>query len=297
MAATWSDGETFKLVELWGDEEIQALLEGCARNKHVYDKIAARMVEAGYERTGVQCRDKIKKLKGEYKKIKDNNNETGRKRKVWKFYDCMNDILGSKPATQPAVVIDTLELDEAREDDDLESSGGSKTVEVVESTKEGDAEKSEERSEETTITITGEDKDQGGKVDIKNKKMKERPKKRGREDKFEKALGTIVDKMMQSQKESDEMFMSLEEKRMRFDERLMEMEDRRLREDKEREERLRREERDFQLRMMMMQQGMQQGVLASQHPSFSPPGVNYNDYSLQNSSSSSAGSQWPEQDM
>ena len=86
MAATWSDGETFKLVELWGDEEIQALLEGCARNKHLYDKIAARMVEAGYERNGVQCRDKIKKLKGEFKKIKDNNNETGRKRKVWKFY-------------------------------------------------------------------------------------------------------------------------------------------------------------------------------------------------------------------
>ena len=39
MATTWSDEETFKLVELWG-KEIQVLLEGCTRNKHVYDRIA-----------------------------------------------------------------------------------------------------------------------------------------------------------------------------------------------------------------------------------------------------------------
>ena len=40
MAATWSDKETLKLVELWGNEEIQVLLEGCTRNKHVYNRIA-----------------------------------------------------------------------------------------------------------------------------------------------------------------------------------------------------------------------------------------------------------------
>ena len=78
MAGSWTDSETFKLVEIWSEEEIQALLEGCTRNKHVYDKIARGMVEAGHERTGVQCREKIKKLKSEYKKIKDNNGETGR---------------------------------------------------------------------------------------------------------------------------------------------------------------------------------------------------------------------------
>ena len=90
--------EVFKLVEIWGEEEVQALLEGCTRNKKVYEKIAREMVEAGYDRTGVQCRDKLKKLKSEYKKVKDNNSETGRRRKVWKFYGCMNDVLGNKPA-------------------------------------------------------------------------------------------------------------------------------------------------------------------------------------------------------
>ena len=33
MTAVWNDTETFKLVEIWGEEEIQALLEGCMRNK------------------------------------------------------------------------------------------------------------------------------------------------------------------------------------------------------------------------------------------------------------------------
>ena len=36
MAAIWNDMETFKLVKVWGEEEIQALLEGCTRNKAVY---------------------------------------------------------------------------------------------------------------------------------------------------------------------------------------------------------------------------------------------------------------------
>ncbi len=51
MVAVWSDVEVFKLVEIWGEEEIQALLEGCTRNKQVYEKIAREMVEAGYDRT------------------------------------------------------------------------------------------------------------------------------------------------------------------------------------------------------------------------------------------------------
>ena len=50
MAATWTNEETIKLLELWGEEETQAVLEGCARNKHIYEKIVRGMVEAGYER-------------------------------------------------------------------------------------------------------------------------------------------------------------------------------------------------------------------------------------------------------
>ena len=40
ITATWSDVEMFKLVEIWGEEEIQALLERCPCNKAVYEKTA-----------------------------------------------------------------------------------------------------------------------------------------------------------------------------------------------------------------------------------------------------------------
>ena len=53
METTWIDGEILKLIEVWGDEEIAALLEGCARDKYVYDKIAEGMKEVGYSRSGV----------------------------------------------------------------------------------------------------------------------------------------------------------------------------------------------------------------------------------------------------
>ena len=56
MAATsiWTDRETLKLIELWGDETVQALLKGSTRNRHVYDKISREMGEAGYQRTWSQ---------------------------------------------------------------------------------------------------------------------------------------------------------------------------------------------------------------------------------------------------
>ena len=66
--ATWSKEEILKLIEVWGDDTIQAQLQDCTRNQKIFEKVARELNEAGYERTFQQCRDKIKKLKGEYKK-------------------------------------------------------------------------------------------------------------------------------------------------------------------------------------------------------------------------------------
>ena len=81
IMALWGDEETLKLIELWGEDNIQAQLEGCKRNAQVFAKIASEMKDAGYERTRDQCRDKIKKLKGEYRKIIDKHGKTGEGRK------------------------------------------------------------------------------------------------------------------------------------------------------------------------------------------------------------------------
>ena len=103
----WSDDETVKLVEIWGDDAIQAQLEGCRRNKSVYERIAKEMTEANYPRSAEQCREKAKKLKTEYRKIKDSHNVTGRGRKNWKFFEAMDEAFGHKHASEPPIVLDT----------------------------------------------------------------------------------------------------------------------------------------------------------------------------------------------
>ena len=44
----------------------------CARETHIYEKIASEMKDAGFDRTATQCSNKIKKLRGQYKKDKKN---------------------------------------------------------------------------------------------------------------------------------------------------------------------------------------------------------------------------------
>lgn len=103
--ATWTDEETYKLIELWGEDKIQAELEGCKRNAHIFEKITREMAGASFDRSGTW--DKINKLRAEYRKIKDKHGKTGTGRSSWKFFDEMDRILGHKPATCPPTVINT----------------------------------------------------------------------------------------------------------------------------------------------------------------------------------------------
>lgn len=105
----WSEQETLCFIRLWSDDGIQAQIEGCTRNREVFDRLAAEMRDEDYVRTGVQCREKIKKLKADYRKIKDNNNESGRQRRSTRVFEALDEILGCRPATHPPVSLDTLE--------------------------------------------------------------------------------------------------------------------------------------------------------------------------------------------
>ena len=60
----------------------------------------------------------MKKLKLDYRKVKDKHNNTGENRSTWKFFDAMDAILG--PTTRPAVLVDTSENPEAKEEDQAE---------------------------------------------------------------------------------------------------------------------------------------------------------------------------------
>ena len=85
MSANWTDREVFRLVDCWSEERIQEQLEGSRRNKHAYDKLSQSLAEHDIKKTGEQCRTKVKKLRQEYKKTKDNHNLTGCGRIQWKY--------------------------------------------------------------------------------------------------------------------------------------------------------------------------------------------------------------------
>ena len=107
---SWSDSEVRALISIWGESDIQEELDGAVRNRVVYEEIAKKMKEQGYDRDSGQCRNKIKNLKKEYKAVKDNNKETGRGRKTCKFFTELDHILGHRPATVPHSLLDTGSL-------------------------------------------------------------------------------------------------------------------------------------------------------------------------------------------
>ena len=117
-SSSWKDEEVYKLIKLWGEDTIQAQLEGCKHNREVYEKIAKAMKEAGYNKNTEQCREKAKKLKAEYRKVRDKNKQTGNKRKTWKFMEALDEVLGDRPATKPPIVIDTSSENQENGDSD-----------------------------------------------------------------------------------------------------------------------------------------------------------------------------------
>ena len=95
--------ETTKLIDIWSEDAIQAMLEGSRRNREVFIRISKKIENCGFCKSGDQCSCKIKKLRFEYKKLKDAMGKTGRGRKNWKYFEAMDQVLGHKPATRPPV--------------------------------------------------------------------------------------------------------------------------------------------------------------------------------------------------
>ena len=101
---TWADKEVKALLTIWGDTKIQEELDGAVRNKVVFERIAKKLQEQGYEHDWKQCRAKVKNLKTKYREIKD---KTDRGRKSCKLYKELDRILGHRPASVPSALLDT----------------------------------------------------------------------------------------------------------------------------------------------------------------------------------------------
>ena len=51
------------MIAIWGESDVQDELDGAVRNKVVFQEIAKKQQEQGYNRDLDQCRNKIKKKK------------------------------------------------------------------------------------------------------------------------------------------------------------------------------------------------------------------------------------------
>ena len=240
-SSIWKDEEVYKLIELWGDDVIQSQLEGCKHNREVYEKISKSMKEAGYNKSSDQCRDKAKKLKADYRKTKDKNKETGNKRKTCKYQEALEEVLGHRPATKPPLVIDTSSA--GIYDTDGEGNAKNGCNDRPADFRADDIGTSDDTVSIATTDVSSAPTDVSseGIAKVEVKAVKKVLKKRGREDRLQTIMSGIVTQILDSQVQSDERYLELEEKRMRLDQ-----------ENKEREERMRKDEMNFQLRMMSM---------------------------------------------
>lgn len=88
----WSHKEVQALLTLWANPAIQQELLLKVRNNKVYNCLSAQMESLGFNKTPKKCREKIKKLKQEYKRIK-NGHHMGGSSSVW--FAIMDEVLSS----------------------------------------------------------------------------------------------------------------------------------------------------------------------------------------------------------
>ncbi|KAF4106759.1 uncharacterized protein LOC131550929 [Onychostoma macrolepis] len=122
MAVSWSAEEVQTFLSLIAEERIQRELDGATRNEKVFQEVAKLLAAHGYHRTYKQCRDKLKKLKSDYRSIKDHNSRSGSNRRSWKWFDQMDAIYGGRPTSigrEGALDSATPLLENTIEDDSL----------------------------------------------------------------------------------------------------------------------------------------------------------------------------------
>ena len=110
----WSDKDTKLLLELWlgptdEDEEGNNGHGGTIKyhSAPFFEEISLKMKAAGCEVSGPQCQQKANRLRHKYHKALNHNKKSGNNPSKFQWMKEMS-VLGSHPAANPTVVVDTL---------------------------------------------------------------------------------------------------------------------------------------------------------------------------------------------
>ena len=101
MAGTgWTEGETQALLHVWSDQAVQLKLKAVSKNRTIYEAIARSLTDMGYEKTGGQCKTKIKNLTAKYGRVKDGNRNSGNSLdSSFVYFEEMDAVLGTRAAS------------------------------------------------------------------------------------------------------------------------------------------------------------------------------------------------------
>ncbi|XP_014898319.1 uncharacterized protein LOC106953796 isoform X2 [Poecilia latipinna] len=92
---SWSKKEVLTLLTHWANPAVQQELSRNVRNNAVYSSLSAKLASLGYNKTAQKCKEKLKKLKQDYRRIKNSNHLDGGKN-IW--FDIIDQVLGASVA-------------------------------------------------------------------------------------------------------------------------------------------------------------------------------------------------------
>lgn len=98
----WSEDETRAFLELCIEKQILKLMD-TKKFKHVdiFRSLVSDMQKRGFSKTPEQMKLKLKKLKQEYTKCRDDNNKSGASPKRCPFFDELDLLYGLRPRFEP----------------------------------------------------------------------------------------------------------------------------------------------------------------------------------------------------
>lgn len=112
--------QSSRALERWDDDNVRLLFvcyqkfkgllgKSYHTKKSVFDKIAEEfnLQSSNLVVTGDQCLRKWKKMETKHKEVEDNNKQTGRAKKTWKFEKEMEQCIGGNASVRPVFTFDT----------------------------------------------------------------------------------------------------------------------------------------------------------------------------------------------
>ena len=112
-----------KFHKRWGDSDILLFLSLLISKKdnvndkkiikrELYKQIAKDMNKNGTDYSPLQLENKLKFLTTKYKEVKDHNNQSGKDRRVWKYFDMMEEFIGDKDTVNPKAKCSSIALNQ-----------------------------------------------------------------------------------------------------------------------------------------------------------------------------------------